>query len=55
MKKYQVCLHYDAQISVEVLAADEGEALAKAREMAESADAQEFNICGERNADVNCF
>jgi hypothetical protein len=49
---YSVQLNYYASIVVDVDANDEGEAYAKAREMAEEADAKEFSICGERESQI---
>ena len=51
--RYCVTLSYDATIDVEVEASDEGDALDKARDYAETeADASFFNICNERNGRV---
>lgn len=51
--RYVVRLNYDASIDVEVEANDEGEALSKAREYAETdADARQFSICNERNSNI---
>lgn len=51
--KYSVDLYYDATITVELEANDEGEALDKARDYAEiEADTNQFNICNERSSRV---
>jgi hypothetical protein len=49
---YTIQFNYNAAITVDVDAKDEGEALSKAREMAEDADVKEFAICGEREAQI---
>ena len=49
---YTIQFNYNATITVDVDAKDEGEALAKGREMAEEADIKEFTICGEREAQI---
>ena len=53
MAKYQVTLNYDARITLEVLANDEGEALDKARDIAEETDPRQFTICNERESRAN--
>jgi hypothetical protein len=50
--KYTIQFNYNASIAIDVEAKDEGEALSKAREMAEEADIKEFSICGEREAQI---
>jgi hypothetical protein len=52
MGKYKVQLNYNAQITVEVDAKDEGEALDKARDKAEEADIKQYTICGERESQI---
>jgi hypothetical protein len=52
MSKYKIQLNYNASIVVEVDAKDEGEALDKARNMAEEADIKQFTICGERESQI---
>ncbi len=52
MERYTIRLNYDASITVDVLANDEGEALAKARDKAEDADINQFVICNERTSDI---
>ena len=49
---YTIQMNYNATITIDVDAKDEGEALSKAREMAEEADIKEFSICGEREAQI---
>lgn len=49
---YTIQLNYNASIAVDVEANDEGEAYAKAREIAEEADMKEFTICGERESQI---
>lgn len=48
--KYDIEMRYIASITVSVTADDEGEALDKARDLAENADIAEFNIGDETNA-----
>jgi hypothetical protein len=50
--KYTIQFNYNASIAIDVEAKDEGEALSKAREMAEEADIKEFSTCGEREAQI---
>jgi hypothetical protein len=52
MSKYKIQLNYNASIVVEVDAKDEGEALDKARNMAEEADIKQFTICGEGESQI---
>lgn len=52
MQRYTIRLNYDASITVDVLAEDEGEALTKARDFAEDADVRQFTICNERTAEI---
>mgnify|MGYP006330199563 CR=1 FL=1 len=52
MRKYTIQMNYNASIIVEVLANDEGEALDKAREIAEDADINEFTIGEERESKI---
>ena len=47
MRKFTVQMNYCASIVVEVNAEDEGEALDKARDMAEDADIRQFTIGDE--------
>ena len=49
---YTIQFNYNATITVDVDAKDEGEARAKGREMAEEADIKEFSICGERESQI---
>ena len=56
-RKYTIQLNYNASIIVDVevdgTAPDaEGEALEKARNIAEDADIREFTICGERESQI---
>lgn len=55
-RKYTIQLNYNASIivDVEVEATQnaEGEALEKARNIAEDADIREFTICGERESQI---
>lgn len=50
--KFAVRLSFNATIEVSVDAEDEGEALAKAREIAEKSDIRQFSICGENEATI---
>lgn len=50
MDKYLITMTYDASITLSVEANDEGEALTKARELAEESDPKMFSIFGERSA-----
>lgn len=52
MGKYTIQYNYNASIVVDVDAKDEGEALEKGRNIAEEADIKQFNICGEREAQI---
>ena len=52
MSRYTIRMNYNASIIVEVEADEEGEALEKARTLAEDADIREFSICGEREAEI---
>ena len=52
MSKYTIQYNYNATVTVDVEANDEGEALSKGRELAEEADIKEFTICGEREAQI---
>lgn len=52
MAKYTIQLNYVATIEVEVEANDEGEALDKARDVAEEADMAEFVLTSERESQV---
>lgn len=52
MSKYTIQLNYLASYTCDVYADNEGEALDKARDMAEDADIKQFNIFGERNAEI---
>lgn len=47
MKRYSIQCNYKAHFIAEVEAEDEGEALNKAREMAEDADISDFTIGAE--------
>ena len=50
--KFVVRMSYNATIDVPVDAADEGDALQKAREVAENADIKQFSLFNENNASV---
>lgn len=52
MEHYTIQLNYSASFVAEVDAEDEGQALDKAREMAESADIRQYNIFGERETQI---
>ena len=56
MKKYTIQLNYNASIIVDVEVENtpdaEGEALEKARNIAEDADIREFTIGGERESQI---
>ena len=52
MSKYTIQYNYNASITVNVDANDEGEALEKGRNIAEEADIKQFTICGEREAQI---
>ena len=49
---YSIQMNYTASIIVDVDAENEGEALNKAREIAEDADIREFSICGEGESQI---
>ena len=49
---FTIKLSYNAVIELSVEAEDEGKAMDKAREIAESADIRQFSIFGENNAEV---
>lgn len=56
-RKYTIQLNYNASIIVDVEVDGttpnaEGEALEKARNIAEDADIREFTICGERESQI---
>ena len=53
MGKYTVCITYNARYITEVVADNEGDALAKAREEAENADARQFSILEETNTNIS--
>lgn len=48
--KYTIQMNYNASMVVDVMANDEGEALDKARDIAEEADNRQFQINNEREA-----
>jgi len=50
--KYTVELNYNASIVVTVEANDEGEALDKARNIAEESDIEQFTITNERESQI---
>ena len=50
MSRYVIAVNYDASYVAEVDAKDEGEALGKARAMAEEADVREFQIRNEKES-----
>ena len=52
MSKYVISVNYDATYVAEVDANDEGDALGKARQMAEEADVRELQIRNEKEARV---
>lgn len=52
MGKYKIQLNFNASIIVDIDAKDEGEALDKARDIAEEADIKQFTICGERESQI---
>lgn len=52
MNKYIIQLNYNASITVEVNANDEGEALDKARDKAEDADIRQFIIGSENESKI---
>lgn len=52
MRKYTIQLNYNASIVVDVNAENEGEALDKARDIAEDADIRQFTIGGERESQI---
>jgi len=52
MRHYTVRCNFTASIDVDVMANDEGEALDKARDIAEDADAKQFTIHGERESQI---
>lgn len=52
MGKYTIQMNYKASIVLDVDAEDEGDALGKARELAEDADIREFSIFSELPAEI---
>lgn len=52
MANYTVELNYNARITLDVEANEEGEALGKARELAEEAPITSFNLTEENNARI---
>jgi hypothetical protein len=52
MAVYEVELNYTARIIQVVEAENEGEALDKARDLAEEADKNDFTICDERESRI---
>ena len=52
MAKYTVQMSYNATITLVVDADEEGEALDKARDIAEDADIRQFTICNENEAKI---
>jgi len=52
MHKYTIQMNYNASIIVEVMAEEEGEALNKARDIAEDADIREFTLGGENESRI---
>lgn len=46
-RKYTIELNYNAAITFDVIAEDEGEALSKARDLAEEADMSQFTLTEE--------
>ena len=52
MTKYKIQYNFNASIVVEVEGKDEGDALERGRNIAEEADAKQFTICGEREAQI---
>ncbi len=52
MSKFTIKMNYKASIIFDVDAENEGDALDKARELAEDADVREFSICNELPAEI---
>lgn len=52
MAKYKIECNYNATITVDVEANDEGDALGKARDYAEDADIRQFTIGAERESRI---
>lgn len=52
MKQYTIQMNYNAFIVVDVMAEDEGEALDKARDIAEDADIRQFTISNENESKI---
>lgn len=52
MANYTIQLNYTASIVVEVEAKDEGDALGKAREIAEDADMEQYQLGEERESNI---
>ena len=52
MMNYTIQMNYDASIVVNVMAENEGEALDKARDIAEDADIRQFTIGKENPAKI---
>jgi hypothetical protein len=52
MARYTIELNYTARIVRTVEASDEGDALEKARNLAEDADMNEFTLCEEQTSNI---
>lgn len=52
MTKYTIQMNYNASMVVEVLAENEGDALDKARDIAEDADIRQFTIGTENESRI---
>ena len=52
MHKYTIQMNYNASIVVEVMAEEEGEALNKARDIAEDADIRQFTLGNENESRI---
>lgn len=52
MTKYHIKLNYECSIEVETMGEDEGDALGRAREIAENSDMSEFVITSEKESQV---
>lgn len=52
MEKFTIQMNYNATMTLVVEAENEGEALDKARDIAEDADIRQFTICNENEAKI---
>jgi len=52
MHRYEIQMNYNATITLEVEAEDEGQALDKARDIAEDADIRQFSLGSEGESKI---